>query len=475
MSPPVILVDDDPRFLTSSSLILRSAGITDLVAIEDSRKTLPYLAEHDASVIVLDLSMPHLRGEDILLDIRRQFPHVRVVIMTGNNEIDTAVECVKAGAFDYLVKPVERNRFVSSIKNALRLNDMDNEISMLKKRLLSDKLEQESAFSSILTASRKMHALFRYMEVVAKSAQPVLVTGETGSGKDMIAKAVHALSGRTGRFVEVNAAGLDDVMFADTLFGHRKGAFTGAEEQREGMILQASGGTLFLDEIGDLRESSQVKLLHLLDEGRFFPLGSDVEMKSGARLIVATNRDLQGLISEGKFRNDLYYRIRGHQIHVPPLRERTEDIPLLADHFLEEAAKSLSKRRPSSPPELYTLLSTYYFPGNVRELRAMVFDAVARHKAGVLSLDSFREIIGQTLSVPQEDSMPVNRDGGILSGIFGRLPTLKEIEQYMIDEALSLSKGNQGIAATLLGISRQALNKRLVRNIRSAKAPTREG
>jgi two-component system response regulator HydG len=474
MNPSIILVDDDAPFLIGAGFVLRSAGITDFVAIEDSRKVLPYLAEHDVAVIVLDLTMPHIRGEDLLLDITRRFPHVRVLIMTGVNEIETAVECMRAGAFDYLVKPVENNRFVSSIKNALCLNDMDNEISMLKKSLLSEELEQESVFSSIITADRKMHALFRYSEVVAKSRQPVLITGETGSGKELIARAIHALSGLTGRFIEVNIAGLDDSMFADALFGHRKGAFTGAEEQREGMIVQASGGTLFLDEIGDLRESSQVKLLHLLDEGRFFPLGSDVEMKSGARVIVATNRDLHRLISEGKFRNDLYYRIRGHQINVPPLRERAEDIPLLTDHFLKEAAISMNKKKPSAPPELYTLLSTHNFPGNVRELRAMVFDAVTRHSAGVLSLDSFKEIMGITSST-SGDLVPVNGDRGLLSTLFGHPPTLKEMEGYMIEEALSLSKGNQGIAATLLGISRQALNKRLMRNGKDSRPQTGKG
>lgn len=470
MAPPVLLVDDDSQNLFSSRLMLHSAGITNVLTIEDSRRVLPYIAEHNAAVLVLDLSMPHLRGEDLLIEIRREFPQIPVVIMTGNNEIETAVECMKAGAFDYLVKPVEKSRFVSSIKNALQMNDMYMEISMLKKSLLSDRLEQVGAFSSILTASRKMHALFQYSEVVAKSKQPVLITGETGTGKGLIARALHELSGRGGRLAEVNVAGLDDVMFSDTLFGHRKGAFTGAEAQREGMIVQASGGTLFLDEIGDLRESSQIKLLHLLEEGRFFPLGSDVEMKTDARIIVATNHDLRDLISEGKFRKDLYYRIRGHHIHVPPLRERAEDIPLLFEHFLEEAANSLKKKKPSAPPELYTLLSAYHFPGNVRELRAMVFDSMAKHVAGLLSLDGFKEIIGLTNSFPMEDSMPANKDSGLLSRFFGHLPTLKEIEEYLIREALRLSKGNQGIAATLLGISRQALNKRLVRGGRCAKS-----
>ena len=460
---PVLLVDDEPQILLSSSLILRSAGIKNVLTIEDSREVMPFLSMHETAVIVLDLFMPYVSGSELLAEIIRDFPQIPVIVMTAANEIDTAVECMKAGAFDYLVKPVEKNRFVSSIEKALELHALRSEIYSLKQRLFTDKLEHEDAFSSIITNSQKMKAVFQYVEVVAGSQQPVLITGETGVGKELIARAVHKISGCKGVFAAVNVAGLDDNIFSDTLFGHKKGAYTGAEQPREGLIAQASGGTLFLDEIGDLAESSQVKLLRLLQEREYYPLGSDIPKHSDARIIVATNHDLHKSMLSGKFRKDLYYRLRGHQIHIPSLRERLEDIPLLLDHFLEEASKSMNRKKPTPPPELVTLLSTYGFPGNVRELQAMVFDAVARHKSGILSMDVFKKIIGQEHLSQEAGVLPGVQEENLVHRIFGRFPTLKETEEYMIKEAMRLSKGNQGIAASFLGITRQALNKRLKR------------
>lgn len=424
---------------------------------------MPLLAQKDLSLIVMDLTMPYLSGLDLLHEINHSFPQIPVIVLTATDDLKTAVECMKTGAFDYIVKPVDMNRYLSSIKKALEISALRNEVFSLKQYLLTGQLENEAVFSSIITKSRKLRALFQYIEAIAHSHQPVLITGETGAGKELIARSVHDLSGRKGLFTAVNIAGLDDQMFSDTLFGHKKGAYTGAEQTREGLIAQASGGTLFLDEIGELSDTSQIKLLRLLQEHKYFPLGADVPRRSDARIVVATNRDVQELMLKEKFRKDLYYRLRAHQIHVPPLRERLEDIPLLLNHFLDEAASSLSKKKPSYPNELITLLSTYHFPGNVRELQAMVFDAVARHRSGILSMDSFREIIRQDNAVHKTVFSSNNPSSNLLSSIFGRFPTLKEIEDYLISEALRLSNNNQGIAASLLGITRQALNKRLNR------------
>jgi len=327
--------------------------------------------------------------------------------------------------------------------------------------LLMGELEDEDAFSSIITVNKRMRAIFQYVEVIAATHQPVLITGETGTGKELFAKAVHSISGKKGEFVAVNVAGLDDTMFSDTLFGHKKGAYTGAEEAREGLIAYAAGGTLFLDEIGDTNESSQVKLLRLLQEQKYYPLGSDVPKKSDVRIVVATNQDLQKLIIEGRFRKDLYYRLRAHQIHIPPLRDRMEDIPVLLDYYLEEAAESMKKKKPTVPPELLTLMSTYHFPGNIRELQAMVYDAVARHKGGVLSMESFRDIIGQERQGAAAQARAAEET--VPYGTRGNFPTLRDSESALIDKAMKLSNGNQGIAASLLGITRQALNKRLNR------------
>ena len=269
---------------------------------------------------------------------------------------------------------------------------LQSELSSLKGYLSSDRLEHEDAFSAIITRSKLMRAIFQYIEVIAPAGQPVLITGDTGVGKEMIAKIIHSLSGCKGGLVAINIAGLDDVIFSDTLFGHKKGAFTGADQEREGLVARAKGGTLFLDEIGDLRESSQVKLLRLLQEQTYYPLGSDILMQSRVRIVVATNQNIQSLMSQGKFRKDLYYRLRSHHIHVPPLRERREDIPPLLSHFLDEAAKTIKRKKPVISPELITFLSAYDFPGNVREIRAMAFEVMARHSFGQANLGQFPRV-----------------------------------------------------------------------------------
>lgn len=338
---------------------------------------------------------------------------------------------------------------------------MENEISSLKDHLLSGRLEHKEAFSPIITRSGKMMAIFQYIEAVAESLKPVFITGETGAGKELIAGAIHNVRNLKGKLVSVNVAGLDDTMFSDTLFGHMKGAYTGADRERKGLILQASGGSLHLDEIGDLSESSQVKLLRLLEERTYFPLGSDMPDKSDARIIASSSRDIQALIWEGKFRKDLYYRLCTHHIHIPPLRERLEDIPLLLDYFIGEASKSLKKKKPALSRELIILLSNYHFPGNIRELQAMAYDAVAQHKSGNAFLDSFKSFIkDKGLSSNKISSVPAQGVTSI-ADFFGHFPTLKETEDYMIYDAMMRADSNQGIAASMLGITRQALNRRL--------------
>jgi transcriptional regulator with PAS, ATPase and Fis domain len=304
-----------------------------------------------------------------------------------------------------------------------------------------------------------MHSLFQYVEAVSGSGEPILITGETGTGKELLAAAAHRLSGRRGEFVPVNVAGLDDSLFSDTLFGHRKGAYSGADTSREGMVAKAAGGTLFLDEIGDLTPASQTKLLRLLQERQYFPLGSDVAKVSDARILCATHRDLSICMAEDRFRSDLFYRLSVHQVDIPPLRERREDIPVLVAFFAAEAAASLDKKPPEAPPELLNLLENYHFPGNVRELRAMVVDAVARHKSGpVLGVKSFRKTIKEQLH-----ASPAAKKGAEHPTTGEKFPTLKEAERLHIEEAMRRAGGNQGTAAALLGISRPALNRRLAR------------
>ncbi|MBC8235508.1 sigma-54-dependent Fis family transcriptional regulator [bacterium] len=466
-SLPVLLVDDEEQFLLTATLTLSSDGINNILQCQDSREVMQLLSKQDFAVIVLDMNMPHLSGWDLLPMIVQDFPDISVIIITGINEVETAVECMKLGAFDFIVKTGDDARFVTSVRNAIEMREVRNENTLLKQYLLSDKLEHPEAFSDIITKNNTMRSICQYVEAIAKTSMPVLITGETGVGKELIARAIHQLSGRRGEFVPVNVAGVDDTLFSDTLFGHRRGAFTSADRDRKGLIEQASGGTLFLDEIGDLGLESQVKLLRLLQDGKYYPIGSDVPKLSDARIVVATNRDIASMQGKNEFRKDLYYRLQTHHIHIPPLRERKEDIPLLIEHFLEKAAGALGKRKPTPPRELSTLLGTYHFPGNIRELESMTFDAVSRHESGVLSMESFKEKMAHEQStsktIQMEEAEQVQtEDKRILFS--EQLPNLKEAEQLLISEALRRSDGNQTIAAQFLGLSRRALNNRLRRS-----------
>lgn len=460
-SPKILLVDDEHQILLSSESALHLYGIQGVLTIDDSRQVLPILETENISVIVLDLFMPYISGRELLNLISLNYPHIPVIVMTAADEVETAVDCMQAGAYDYLVKPVDNARLITSVKRALEICNLKNQVTQLREHLLVNKVMQPAAFESIISSCPVMTSMFQYCEVVATSGQPIIIIGETGVGKELVAKAIHDVSGKSGKFVPVNVAGLDDNMFSDTLFGHKKGAFTGADQARAGLIAQAAGGTLFLDEIGDLPGNSQVKLLRLLQEGEYYQVGSDIPQVSDARIVAATNKNLRILTSEGTFRNDLYFRLCTHQVNIPPLRERLEDIQLLLEYFLDEAAQSMNKQKPVYPEELINLLSVYDFPGNVRELKAMIFDAVARHRSGVLSMDRFREVIGDRPLPHVGNTLQIKSVADALQVALHRLPKISEVEEYLIKEAMRLAKGNQGIAASLIGLSRQTLNKRL--------------
>ena len=459
-SLPTVLVDDEADLLRATSWLLGSNGIAPVVSFQDARELLPYLEQQPAGVILLDLYMPRVSGRELLPRIVQDFPEVPVVVMTAAQDVETAVACMREGAFDYLVKPVEESRLVSAVRRALEVRSLRDQLGTLRASLLARRLRQPEAFEEILTGNRAMEAIFQYIEAIAESGEPVLITGETGTGKELIARAVHRLSGRAGELVPINVAGLDDNLFADALFGHVRGAFTGADRDRAGAIAQAAGGTLFLDEIGDLSKASQVKLLRLLQEQRYCPLGSDLQRLADVRVIAATNQPLHKRMARGKFRQDLYFRLSSHPIELPPLRQRIDDIALLVQHFLDEAAAALGRQAPSPPDELITLLSVYDFPGNIRELRACIYNAVALHRGGpVLSLESFRPLIDQGRRAERDDWPPGDDAPGLT--ITGRFPTLKEADALLIAEAMRRARDNQGIAAALLGITRQSLNRRL--------------
>ena len=458
----VLLIDDEKHILESLSLFLQRSGMEEIVTIEDSRKVMHYCSQVTPSVIVLDLFMPYISGTELLREIKKYYPEIPVIIVTAAQEIESVVNHIKDGAFDYLVKPVNKDRLLSAVKAAHKVSSLRDEVTLLKKCLLTRDIPNDRSFSEIITNNQEMRKLFLYINAISGSNEPVLITGETGSGKELLARAIHKASGVTGELVSFNIAGLDDTMFSDALFGHRRGAYTGANQSREGLIAKASGGTLFLDEIGDLSKSSQVKLLRLLQERKYYPLGSDVAKNAFVHVVAATNHNLKIDIEQGRFRQDLYYRLTSHQIEVPPLRKRVEDILPLVLFFLGQAAQSMNKSTPEPSQELLTLLSNYHFPGNIRELRGMIYDAVAQHQSGtIISMTSFKKCIRNEQENNQVGQAVMSSSKDTNLNIIGRFPTLKEAENLVIEEAMKQANGNQGIAATILGISRPALNRRL--------------
>lgn len=453
----ILLVDDEPGILTEVSLLLNLSGMSNVVTICDSREVLPYLTEHPVSTMILDWIMPHITGGELLQTVAADFPQLPVIVMTAMGDVETAVNCMQQGAFDFLTKPVDPNRLVASVKKALQVNELGRQNKLLKDCLLADQLGNPDAFAGIITTSKKMRSIFQYVEAIASSRQPVLITGETGVGKEMVAQAVHKVSGVPGPFITVNAAGLDDFEFSDTLFGHRKGAFTGADSKRDGLVSAAAGGTLFLDEIGDLGLTSQIKLLRLLQEREYYRIGSDLLLRSEARIIAATNMDFKVLRAAGKFRNDLYYRLCAHEFRVPPLRERLEDVGPLVDFFVETFAQQQGKPVPAVSSSVISSLEQCAFPGNIRELYNIVHHAVTCNDSGTLTHADFPGV----KSVPTRAPKYCVDDTNGFSAAFNKFPTILQVEEYLIEEAMKRTNGNQTAAAELLGVARPTLNKRL--------------
>lgn len=460
---PILIVDDEEHFLLSVEMTLCSNGINNIETCSDSRKVVKLLEKNRYSLVSLDINMPNLSGLDLLQPISDYYPDIPVIMLSAVNDVDKAVTAMKHGAFDYLVKPVHEARLVSAIRRAIDLRQMRQENTLLKHYLLEGELENPEVFSKIITRSNSMESIFKYCEAIGRTNLPVLITGETGVGKELIAQSIHNLSKREGDLVTVNVAGVDDTLFTDTLFGHKKGAFTGAEIERKGLIEQAQNGTIFLDEIGDLKIESQVKLLRLLQDGSYYQIGSDIAKLSNARVIVATHREVKSMQASGDFRQDLFYRLQAHHIHIPALRERKNDIPLLIDHFLQTGSSELNKKLVTPPKELYTLLAMYNFPGNIRELEGMIFDAISTHKSGILSLQTFKEKISTQLNTLTSNDQTNSVDDHKVT-FTESLPSLKQVEELLIQEALKRSNNNQALAANILGMTRRALNNRLRRS-----------
>ena len=456
----ILLVDDEQSELDAYSLLLMSMGIANVRTLSDSRRVLATLEDMKDPVLFLDLNMPYMTGQDVLRELKIKKPQVPIIVITANSEIETAVECLRLGAHDYLVKPIDLKMFSSALRNALEIGLLRNEVMSLKGISFDSGPGNHPAFQPIVTKNPTMFAIFKYIESIATSGLPTLILGETGSGKELIARAIHAVSGLPGEFVAVDISGLDDTLFSDTLFGHTRGAYTSADGSRPGLLEKARGGTILLDEIGDLSEVSQVKLLRLLQERIYYPLGSDQPKSCQARIITAANKDLSKLaIQEGRFRMDLYYRLSTHLIRLPPLRERREDIPLLVHHLIETAAVGMHRDIPQISAEAMALLLRHPFWGNIRELKAYIADAVARCTTGCIEEELLSDRLASAASAMAGQTTKAATNP--LESLFGHFPSLDELADYAVDVALSSTQNNQNKAAQLLGVSRQALHKRL--------------
>lgn len=457
----VLLIDDDADFLAEAQRALKSHAIVS-ETLQDSSQALQVLSQGKHSVVCLDWVMPELSGAELLTEIIRLYPHLPVIILTGVSDLGNVVTCIKQGAYDYITKPLDAAKLVSVVQKAFIAGELASQNRKLTGYLQGEPLVNPEFFSDIVTCSERMLAIFKIIEASRASRQPVLITGETGVGKELVAKAIHRASGLKGLMVTVNVASLDDTMLSDTLFGHKKGAYTGATENRMGLIEQAKGGTLFLDEIGDLSPASQVRLLRLIQQNEYYRLGSDVLHKSDARIITASNAHFERLLSSGTFRRDLYYRVSSLHLHIPPLRERREDILPLVRHYIEQFCSHMHRPIPRLSGEVRQALLNYDFPGNVRELVNRVSIALTYARTNLLMLEDFHELKPGGKR-PGTLLRRVGSQQFILHGVFPEFPTLDEVEQFLVEEAIAESNGHRGIAAELLGVSRPTLQKRLAR------------
>ena len=463
----IMLIDDDQKTLVGLSTLLKTQGFNELTIISDAGRVIPEIINRKPDVVLLDLHMPNISGFSLLQRIRKDFPETIVIMITGDDTVDVAIKCTKLGATDYFVKPLDHSRLIHVINESIKERKHNKELLRIQQHLLDNKAASHEYFSNILTKNTEMKNIFKYIEAIAQSNRPVLILGETGTGKELFAHAVHKISNRTGEMVTVNAAGLDDTAFSDSLFGHKKGAFTGALNNREGLIKKAKNGAIFLDEIGDLKPQSQIKLLRLIQENTYYPLGSDIAETNTARIITATHQNLESLITEGSFRNDLYFRLQIHTIRIPPLRERREDIPVLTEFFLKRACDELGKETHEIPDELYDLFNNHLFLGNVRELEMLLYDAAIHTTGNKLSLDHIKKHLALTSSTG--GAIKAKETWGNFVTL-RELPTIKIATNSLIDEALMRCSNNQKKASGVLGITRQALNKRLSR--REEQPPT---
>ena len=441
-APTVLVVDDEPSNVASLEKIFQREGMRVLTA-ESAKEALDLARAHRVQVVLTDLMMPGTSGLELLRALKQASPDTEIVMMTAYGTVETAVQAMREGAYDFVEKPLKRMNIVKSVKKAAERQSLVTENRSLKSEIA------RLTTHEIVGSSPALRRVLEIATQAAPSSATVLVLGESGTGKELLARFIHEHSARkAGPFVAVNCAAIPESILEAELFGHERGAFTGAFARREGRFAKATGGTLFLDEIGELSPAVQVKLLRVLQEGEYEPIGGDT-VRADVRIVAATNKDLRAEMSAGRFREDLFYRLNVIAITAPPLRARRDDIPLLVDHFLGKYCKKNGRARLVAPPEVTQILTEYPWPGNVRELENVIERAVVLCRGSRLEVTDLPDTLREA---PPTEASTVTFSVGT---------PLDEVERRLLRETLRYAKGDKSVAAQLLGISTRTIYRKL--------------
>jgi DNA-binding NtrC family response regulator len=444
----LLVVDDEKNIREGLAESLRGEGY-DASCAENGDEGWNLFNNGDIDLVITDLKMPGLGGEELMKRILAHSPGFPVIILTGHGTVEGAVNAMRDGAWDFLSKPVDLDHLSLKVKRAL-----ENRELFFRHRRMEEELERRKQFKSIIGTSRNMREVFDTMNKAAPTKASILITGESGVGKELVADAIHELSPRKDKpLIKVHCAALSSTLLESELFGHEKGAFTGAVSRRRGRFELASGGTLFLDEIGEIDQNIQIKLLRVLQEKKFERVGGEQTVETDVRIVAATNKELKAEIEKGSFREDLYFRLNVVNINVPPLRERKDDIPLLAAAFLKEFAAENGKTIEGINEKARSRLYAYEWPGNIRELRNCMESAVVMCQSNVISVDDLPPALRAAESVSQ------NYDDTFVHIKLGS--TMEECEKTIIRDTLTHCNGNKSRTADILGIGRKTLLRKL--------------
>lgn len=442
MQYTILIIDDEKNIREGLGAALEMEGYKIALA-SDGKAGLERLVKGDIDLVITDLRMPEVSGEHVLAKVTAENPGVPVIVLTGHGSIDSAVDAMRNGAYDFLTKPLNLDQLILIVKRALQGREL-----VLKHKELQEELNSRKSFESIIGKSAEMQKIFEIVRKAAGSKASVLITGESGVGKELIANALHNLSPRRDNsLIKVHCAALSENLLESELFGHEKGAFTGATSLKRGRFELANGGTIFLDEIGEIDQNVQIKILRVLQDKRFERVGGEETLEVDVRVIAATNRDLEAEIAAGRFREDLYYRLNVVHIHVPPLRDRRDDIPLLITAFLQEFAKENGKTIEGIDSRARSALYKFDWPGNIRQLRNCLESAVVMSSGPIIKLEDLPPSIAGS---SQADIIEVP------AGI-----PMAEAEKMLILQNLAINKGNKTKTADILGIGRKTLHRKL--------------